>query len=270
MSNWVRWLPAAIGLALALLYAPLAWMVAASFNAAPHGLQWSGITLGWYREVLQDQHLRQAMGNTLIVAAASTAISTFLGTALAIGLERHPWPRRVKDGAELALEIPVMIPDILFAVGLLLAFRMIAALSDRFELGLTTLIIGHATFQISFVALVVRARLISLAGWLQEAAQDLYASPGYAFRRITLPLMIPAVVSGAIVAFLLSLDDAIISYFVRGTTRTVHTHILTEIKRGISPQLHALSTVFFAVTAGLVVAVERLLPKDDKDKGAVR
>jgi len=245
--------------ALALLYLPLMSMIAASFNAARYGLLWQGFSARWYEAVLRDPRTVDAIWNTVVLATLSTGISTVLGTCLAIGLDRYPWPPSVRTAIGAGLALPVMAPDIMFAIGLLLAFRVFCQLSSAFDLGMSTLVLGHVSFQISFVALVVRARLDSLGSHLQEAARDLYGGVWFIFRRVTFPLVAPSVVSGAMLAFMLSLDDAIVSFFIRGTTRTVPTFILTEVKRGVSPQLHALATLFLLITVVLVIGLETLV-----------
>jgi spermidine/putrescine transport system permease protein len=259
MRKRASWIPAVAAGSLVLLYIPLLWMVGASLNAAPWGLKWEGFTLQWYGALLEDPAVREAIANSLILALASTAIATLLGTALALGLERYPWPRWLRSGIGLCLDVPVMVPDIVFAIGLLLAFRASSWAASSFELGMPTLILGHVSFQLAFVALTVRARLVSIGVTLHEAAQDLYGSRWFVFWHVTVPLLLPSIVAGALLAFTLSLDDAVISIFVRGTTRTVPTHILTEVRKGISPQLHALATSFFLVTVVLVMGMERML-----------
>jgi spermidine/putrescine transport system permease protein len=240
-----------------LLYLPLGVTCASSFNAATSGAAWKGFTLRWYAELWADGVMAEAAANSLVVAGASTLVSTLLGTALGFGLERFPWSRRWLRGFDALVDLPIVTPDIIFGIGLLLAFRALGAVAPSIELGLGTLVAAHATFQISFVALVVRSRLAALGPEYDEAARDLYAGDWLCLRRITLPLVAPAIVAGALLAFTLSLDDTVVSVFVRGVTRTLPTQMFAEIKKGIRPELHALSTVFFLVTLALVLGLER-------------
>src|SRR5690606_15517873 len=193
-------------LGLALLYLPLLAVAVASFNAARHGLRWEGATLAWYARLLADEAVAAAAWNTLLVALASTAVATVLGACLALGLERAPWPRRAADGLLTLIELPVVTPDIVFAACLVIAFSLLRVLGDLFEPGLPAMIVGHITFQTAFVALVVRGRLVLIERELSEAARDLYADGFTLLRRVTLPLLAPALLAGALLAFTLSVD----------------------------------------------------------------
>lgn len=248
-----------LGVGLALLYLPLLATAAASVNAARHGLRWEGFTLDWYRQLLADPQVGAAARNTLIVALSSTALATLLGTLLALGLERAPWPRRALSALESLVELPVVTPDIVFAACLVIAFSALRLLSDWFQPGLPTMVIGHVTFQVAFVALVVRARLVLIEGALSEAARDLYADGLELLRRVTLPLLWPAVLAGALLAFTLSLDDFVISFFCAGPrSTTLPIYVYAGLRRGLSPQLHALSALTVLVAALLVLGLERL------------
>jgi len=164
---------------------------------------------------------------------------------------------------DTVVHLPVVTPDIILAAALVLTFSFFQSLAGILEMGLTTLIIGHITFQISFVALVVRGRLAALGRDLDEAARDLYASGLYLFLRVTLPLIWPGILAGAMLAFTLSLDDFIISFFTHGPDSvTLPIYIYSSIRRGLSPEIHALSTLVLLSTVVLVVLAERLLPRD--------
>lgn len=245
--------------ALALLYAPLLAVAIFSFNNSRHGLVWRGFTLDWYRALLADSRLWELTRNTLVLGAVSTAIATILGTALAIGIERFPWSRRARLPIEATLQVPVVTPDILFAVGLVVAFEALRGVSRLFDPGLFTMILGHVSFQIAFVALVVRSRLTAVGSSMEEAARDLYSSGWGLFRRVTLPLIMPGVVAGAMLAFTLSLDDFVISFFTAGpASTTLPIHIYASVRRGLSPEIHALSTLMMLATILLVLGIERL------------
>lgn len=245
--------------ALVLLYLPLVAVAVFSVNATRHGFVWKGFTLEWYRRLLADRFVLEATWNTLMLAVCSTAISTVLGTGLALGIARFPWPRRVRRVLDLVVYLPVVSPDIIFAAALVVAFSFLRMAWSIFEPGMLTMIVAHVTFQIAFVTLVVESRLATLGRVLEEAARDLYASTGYLLRHVILPLLAPGIVAGAMLAFTLSLDDFIISFFTSGpASTTLPIHIYASVRRGITPELHALSTLIFLVTVLLVLGLERL------------
>ena len=153
-----------------------------------------------------------------MLALVSTVVATLLGTALALGLRRFPWPRWFSGLLDSFVYIPVVTPDIVFAVGLLLAFETARAAFGGLSLGLGTMIVAHVTFQVSFVALVVASRLATIGRGVEEAARDLYASSWYTLRHVTLPLLAPGIVAAALLAFTLSIDDFVISFFTSGPT----------------------------------------------------
>jgi len=153
--------------------------------------------------------------------------------------------------------VPVVTPDIVFAVGLLLAFEVVRQALGGLHLGMATMIVAHVTFQVSFVALVVGSRLATIGRSVEEAARDLYAGTWYAMRTVTLPLIAPGVVAGAMLAFTLSLDDFVISFFTSGPSSvTLPLYIYGSLRRGITPDIHALSTIIFLVTVALVLGLQ--------------
>lgn len=252
---------------LAILYVPLLAVAALSFNASRYGVAWTGFTLQWYTRLLGNPVVLRAALNTLLLAAISTAVATVLGTLLALGLERFPWPRRLKRTIDTLVTVPVVIPDIVLAVGMLLAFEAARGLFSGLRLGMATMVVAHITFEIPFIALVVGSRLATVGRTVEEAARDLYADTSYALRRVTLPLLVPGVVAGAMLAFTLSLDDFVISFFTSGPASvTLPLYIYGALRRGISPEVHALSTVVFVVTVLLVLALELVMrtPKEDQ------
>jgi len=171
--SWVRALSWG---GMILLFAPLLAVAVQSFNHNRVGETWGGFTFGWYARLLSDKPILEATWNTLLVASISTVLATVLGTLLAIGLHRTPWPRWMRGLFETELLLPVVTPDILFAVALVGAFGILRMVSPLFEPGYLTLVIGHVTFQLSFVTLVVRARLAAIGPEQMEAARDLYAT----------------------------------------------------------------------------------------------
>ena len=257
-------------LALALLYVPLMAVAVASVNAARWEAQWQGFTWGWYASLLDvgggdpararlAGEIRDATLRSLVLGAASTAISTVLGTALALALERAPWPRRLRAAVDAAVRLPVIVPDLLLAAALVVALEVVRRWSGTSWYGMTGMIVGHAVFQVSFVCLVVHARLRLIGAAQLEAARDLYADGWYATRRVLLPQLAPAIVAGAMLAFTLSLDDFVISFFTASpASTTLPMLIWAQVRRGVVPEIHALSTLIVLATAVLAVTVTLL------------
>jgi spermidine/putrescine transport system permease protein len=244
-------------LSLALLYVPMLAIAGMSFNRSRFGVAWQGFTLEWYRRLWHDEVVLSAARNTLILAAASTALATVLGTMLALGVARFRWPAWADRALSTLIHLPIVTPDIIFAAALLVAFRLLRTLTGLFELGLVTMIIAHVTFQVSFVALVVRARLATIEPEIEEAARDLYAGTFAVFRLVLLPLLMPGIVAGALLAFTLSIDDFVISFFTFGPgSATLPIYIYSSLKRGLSPEIHAISTIIFLATTVLAVALQ--------------
>ena len=247
---------------IAFLYLPLLAVGVFSVNATRYGLTWKGFTFDWYTKLLQNEFILEAAWNTLVLAVISTVVATILGTFLAIGLDRFPWGRKTNTFLDVMLHIPVVIPDIILAASLVVAFGLLRLISSVFEPGLFNMIIGHITFQIAFVALVVRSRLVSLGRDIEEAARDLFASTPYLLRRVTIPLLLPGILAGAMMAFTLSLDDFVISFFTAGPDSiTLPLYIYAEVRRTVSPEIHALSTMTVLITVMLIIGIERFTRK---------
>ena len=245
----------AIG-ALALLYVPLLGVALFSVNDAKRGFAWKGLTLRWYQEVLDNAQILGATWNTLVLAVVSTAIATGVGTLLALGMDRHPWARRTHEQMDLVVHLPVVTPDIILAAALVVAFRLLSEVWRGFEPGLLNMVLGHVTFQIPFVALVVRSRLATLGAHVEEAGRDLYGDGGYVLRRLRLPLLWPGILAGGLLAFTLSLDDFVISFFTYSPdTQTLPIYIYNELRKGITAATHALSTLIIAATVLLVLGL---------------
>lgn len=256
-----RKLVAVAVLLYAFLYAPILVVVLYSFNAAPHGVHWQGWTAQWYRVLLANPLALAAAGQTLLLAGISTAIATVLGTMLGYGLSRYDVPGR--GFITRLLYLPFFIPDIVMAVSLLLFYALMRQWLGLFDLGLRTMVLAHVTFQIPYVAIVVRTRMAGLDPALEEAAHDLGANAWQTFWHVTYPLIRPGVLAGAMLAFTLSLDDFVVSFFTSGPgSMTLPILIYTSIKRGLTPDINALSTliVLSSVLATLtVVALQRRL-----------
>ncbi|MDA0712156.1 MAG: ABC transporter permease [bacterium] len=248
-----------LGIAGALLYLPLLAVSVYSVNATRLGLVWKGFTLSWYLRLFQDELILNAAWNTLVLASVSTAIATLLGTCLALGLERFPWKKRVQWTLDTWVDLPIVTPDIIFAAALVVAFGTIREVWGDYQSGMVSMVIGHVTFQIAFVALIVRSRIVTVGNVFREAASDLYATPRELFRRVTLPLILPGVLAGATLAFMLSLDDFVISFFTSGPkSDTLPIFIYASLRRGLSPELHALSTLIVLITVILVLGLQKL------------
>ena len=234
-------------LSYVFLYAPILILVVFSFNASRFvSGTWSGFTLDWYRELFSDSALGLALRNSLYIAFTSTLVSTVFGTMVALAMERYRF--RGKLAFDALLYLPIIIPDIAMAVMLLLFFVL-----TKIPLGKTTIIISHIAFNISFVAVVVRARLAQFDRSLEEAAQDLYANHWDTFRLVTLPLIMPGILGGALLAFTLSLDDFVITFFTSGPgSTTLPLRIYSLVKLGVTPEINALSSIMFLVSFALV------------------
>ncbi|MDX2272149.1 MAG: ABC transporter permease [Cyanobacteriota bacterium] len=234
------------------LYLPILLIVIYSFNKARFGLVWTGFTLDWYAKLFQNELSLAATQNTVILAVVSTFISTLLGSLLGYGLHRYHFPG--KQIFQVVMYLPVVIPDIVMAIALLLFYKFVRYYTGLFELGMSTMILAHVTFQISFVAIVVRSRLLALDPALEEAAHDLYANSWDTLRFVTLPLIMPGVVAGALLAFTLSVDDFVISFFTSGPqSTTLPILIYSSVRRGVTPEINALSTLIVLVTIVAVV-----------------
>lgn len=249
-------------LACIFLYLPLATIVTAGFFSSPNGISFGRPTLDWFSSALSNRDVINALLNTLQLAVISAGIATIFGTMFAFSLQRHHWPRRFRSLIEVALQLPLALPEVLLAVGIALSLGLLRQVSDVFAPGMTSMILGHVAFQTAFVTIAVRAGLITLGTNLEQAAADLYARPFETFRRVTLPLIAPSVIAGAILAFTLSLEDFAISFMTSSPDSTTLPILLYgSIRRGITPQLHAISAILIVTTALLVFAALALIPK---------
>ncbi len=246
-------LRAILVLAFVFLYVPIAVLIALSFNEGGLPTVWSGFSLKWYGSLASNNEILSAALNTLIVAVASTVIATLLGTLLAIGIEMR---QRRGTALEALVFAPMIIPDIVLAIALLSFFSMLDV-----TMGLHTIILAHVVFNIAFVCSVVRARLKSFDWSIIEASADLGASEATTLRRITLPVILPAVIAGALLAFTLSVDEFIIAFFTAGAGRastTLPMQIYSMIRFGITPEINALATIVMAVSVIALTISQRL------------
>ncbi len=243
------WIAAAAG--YAFLYAPLAIVVVYSFNDSRLNAEWVGFTLGWYDKLFHDQDMLTAAGNSLVIALTASAVSTVLGTMAGLALYRYQ--TRLLQVLVLA---PIAIPEILMGVSLLIFFVFL-----DFTLGLVSVTLAHITFCIGFVAIVVRARLAGMDESLTEAARDCGASPWEAFRYVTLPLIMPGVIAGALMAFTLSIDDFVITFFTAGAgTVTLPLQIYSMIKIAVTPEVNAVSSLLMLLTLALIIIAAKVSP----------
>jgi spermidine/putrescine transport system permease protein len=239
-------------LVLLFLYLPIAVLVVYSFNASRLNILWQGFTLRWYGDLWSHQPLMQAAKNSLIVGVATTVISVVMGTAGAWALHRYRFPGR--RATQTLIGIPIMMPEIIMGISLLVLFVSLAV-----PLGFATVIVAHVTFCFPFVLLGVRARLVGLDPSLEEAALDLGATPMRAFWLVIVPSLRPAIVAGALLAFTLSLDEVIVTYFTASPgSATLPLKIFGMAKVGLNPMLNALSAIFIVVTVVVVLLAERL------------
>jgi len=242
-----------LALVYGFLYIPIAVLVALSFNEGGLPTVWSGFSLKWYGSLAANKEILSAALNTLIVALVSTAIATLLGTLLALGIEMR---RRHGRALEALIFAPMIIPDIVLAIALLSFFSML-----NVTMGLHTIVLAHVVFNLAFVCSVVRARLKSFDWSIVEASSDLGASAITTFRRVTLPVLLPAVIAGALLAFTLSVDEFIIAYFTAGAGRastTLPMQIYSMIRFGITPEINALATIVMAVSIAALTLSQRL------------
>jgi spermidine/putrescine transport system permease protein len=245
------WLWASALFAYAFLYVPLFIVVVYSFNDSRLNAEWVGFTLDWYRKLFVDSDMIAAAGNSLLIGVTASLASTVLGTMA--GVAMHRYRLRVLPILILA---PIAIPEILTGVSLLIFFVLL-----NFTLGLASVALAHIAFCIGFVAIVVRARLAGMDETLTEAARDCGASPWRAFRHVTLPLIMPGVIAGALMAFTLSIDDFVITFFTAGAgTVTLPLQIYSMIKISVTPEVNAVSTLLMLLTLLLIIAAAKLSP----------
>lgn len=229
------------------LYVPIFILIIYSFNVNKVVGVWEGFSMKWYQELLHDRAIASAFKVSIWVATWSTIISVILGTLAALVLERFRFRGRMTFDAVLYL--PIIIPDIVMALSTLLFFVMVGIALSRY-----TVLIAHIAFNISFVAVIVRARLASMDDNLEEAAADLGANEWSTFRRVTLPLLMPGIIAGALLAFTLSLDDFVITFFVSGPgSTTLPVRVYSMIKFGVTPEVNAISTLMLLGSTLLVI-----------------
>lgn len=237
------------------LYLPILLLILYSFNDSKYRGNWNGFTLRWYKELFSDTSIMTSLYYTFIIAALASVIATIIGTITALAINKMK--PKSKTAFLNITYIPVVNPDIVIGVSLLALFTWL-----KMTLGLTTILIAHITFTIPYVVLSVLPKLRQLNPHLEEAALDLGASPLYAFFKVVLPEIMPGIVTGALFAFTLSLDDFIVSFFTTGSgVSTLSIKIYSMTKRGVSPKINALSTLMFLGVLILLLLIEKRTKK---------
>ena len=241
----------AAGAGYAFLYIPLVIVIVYSFNNSRLNAEWVGFTFDWYDKLFHDEEMLAAAGNSLAIALTASLVSTALGTMAGVAMYRYKLRL-----LPLLVLTPIAIPEILMGVSLLIFFVLV-----NFTLGLLSVTLAHIAFCIGFVAIVVRARLAGMDESLTEAARDCGATPWEAFRYVTLPLIMPGVIAGALMAFTLSIDDFVITFFTAGAgTVTLPLQIYSMIKIAVTPEVNALSTLLMLLTLTLIVVAGKIAP----------
>ena len=272
------------------LYAPVFILVSYSFNASRTNITFEGFItefgptkmqgstvvqspcgpFHWFCELAKNREVLSATENTLTIAIISTVLSTVIGTMAAIALQRYDFG--LKSFSEISIYIPVVIPEIVMGIGILVLFSQLFSFvnsslglvgDERLSLGIGTVILSHIAFSVPFVALVVRARLVGFDKAYEEAAQDLGANEIVTFWRVTFPMIMPGILSGALLAFTLSLDDFVITFFTNGPgSTTLPIYIYGLLRRIITPQVNALSTVWILIVLVAVFVIQKLQSKE--------
>lgn len=249
-----------LGLITVLMYLPIVLVVIYSFNESKISSIWGGFSLKWYESLFKDEDMFEALINSLILAFSSGLLAAVIGTTAAVGFTKiQP---KSKGFVEYLSMLPIMIPEIILGMVFMVFFELLGL-----PFGMLTLILAHTTFCIPYIYMLVKARLVGMDKSLAEAARDLGAGEGQVFWQITLPLLMPAILSGMLLSFAMSFDDVIISLFVTGVNvNTLPIKIYTQMKTGVTPQINALCTLMLAATI-LLVTVSSLLGKNKKAAG---
>ena len=246
-----------LGLITVLMYLPIILVVIYSFNESKISSIWGGFSLKWYESLFKDEDMFEALVNSLILALSSSLFAAVIGTTAAVGFTKiQP---KSKSFVEYLSMLPIMIPEIILGMVFMVFFELLGL-----PFGMLTLILAHTTFCIPYIYMLVKARLVGMDKSLAEAARDLGAGESQVFWQITLPLLMPAILSGMLLSFAMSFDDVIISLFVTGVNvNTLPIKIYTHMKTGVTPQINALCTLMLAATI-LLVTVSSLLGKNKK------
>jgi len=248
-------MPGFVAIAIAtflVLYAPIVTLVVYSFNSGMSVALWEGFSWRWYQAAMQNQQIQDAAVRSVIVASFASVFATVLATMAALGTTRVR-AFRGQTAIYALINQPLMVPEIVTGVALLIVFATVKQATGYSGLGY--LVLAHTAFCIPFAYLPIRARLEGLDRSLETAAADLYATPWRAFRRVTLPLMMPGIVAGGMLAFVISLDDVVITEFVKSAGQdTLPTYMLGQLRRAVTPEINAISTVLLFISVAIVSA----------------
>lgn len=256
-TRWSKVIYAAI--IYSFLYIPIVVLVIFSFNDSKLNAVWKGFTFDWYSKLWTNTSILEATKISLTVGLISTIISTMLGTLVAVGMHRYRF--RGKGILDAMLYVPLVMSEIVMGIALLAFFTMV-----DIPLGMGTLLVSHITFSIPFVVVVVNARLKGFDLSIEEASKDLGANEWQTFRLITLPLLAPAIAASAMLAFTISIDDVIVSFFVAGpASTTLPLQIFSMVKQGVTPEINALSTLMLAVTLTFVLIAQSIQMRNENN-----
>ena len=254
MKKNTKWSNLYMGLILLFLYLPIFFVILYSFNESRTTAVWGGFSLKWYEELFRDRDLLDALVNSLILGVLSCVTAAVIGTLGAVGMARSHL--KTKGIVEYVARMPIMIPEIILGMVFMAFFSLM-----NLPFGMVTLVIAHTAFCVPYILMTVKARLVGMDPSLEEAARDLGASSGRAFVDIILPLLMPGVLSGSLLAFAMSLDDVVISIFVNGPRlNTLPIKVYTQMKFGVTPEINALCTLMLGATL-LVLAIWTIMKK---------
>ncbi len=243
-----------LGIILLFIYLPIFFVVVYSFNESKSTAVWGGLSFKWYKDLLRDRDIMEALRNSLVLGVISCFTSAVIGTVGAVGMARSHL--RMKGVVEYVARLPIMIPEIILGMVFMAFFSLM-----NLPFGMVTLVIAHTAFCIPYILMMVKARLVGMDPSLEEAARDLGASSMRTFMDITLPLLMPAVLSGSLLAFAMSLDDVVISIFVTGPRlNTLPIKVYSQMKFGVTPEINALCTLMLGATL-LVLFLYSLLKR---------
>lgn len=243
-----------LGAVILFIYLPIFFVVLYSFNESKSTAIWGGFSLKWYEELFRSRDLMEALRNSLVLGVLSCAVSAVIGTIGAVGMARSHF--KSKGVMEYLSSLPIMIPEIILGMVFMAFFSLL-----NLPFGMVTLVIAHTAFCIPYILMMVKARLAGMDKSLEEAARDLGATPVRTFFDVTLPLLMPAVMSGSLLAFAMSLDDVVISIFVNGPRlSTLPIKVYTQMKFGVTPEINALCTIMLGATL-LALLLYNLLKK---------
>jgi spermidine/putrescine transport system permease protein len=246
-----RWLVTLVAAVYVFLHLPILVLVVFSFNASKFSVEWTGFSLEWYRRLLERDDILHGLRASLIVGVAATLISTLLGTFIALGLARHKF--RGRRVLEALLYVPIVTPEIVTGISLLILYVLLGL-----PLGIATITIAHIAFCISFVVIVVLARIEGMDESLEEAALILGADEITTFWKVTVPQLWPGILSGALLAFTMSFDDFVITSFVAGPgSSTLPLVVYSMVRRNIEPSINAISTLILVMTTLLIYVADR-------------